>query len=186
MQIKDKETFCPTSRIDWRKWLKTNHSSKQSIWLVCYKKKTNIPTISWDDAVSEALCFGWIDSIRKNIDDEKFIQFFSPRKPKGTWSKVNKEKITHLITDGLMTKAGYASIENAKQNGSWAILDEVEELIIPKDLLAAFKTKAGSKKHFLGLSKSVQKLNLQWLVSAKKQETRVSRIQVIVALANKK
>ncbi len=176
MQKNEIETFYPTSRKDWRKWLQKNHSSKQSVWLICYKKKCNIPTVVWSDAVDEALCFGWIDSIRKTLDEEKFIQFFSKRKPNGTWSKVNKEKINQLIDKGLMRPAGFASIEKAKQNGSWKILDDVEELKIPKDLVAAFKTQKGSKEFFLSLSKSVQKVSLQWIVLAKRPETRQKRI----------
>jgi uncharacterized protein YdeI (YjbR/CyaY-like superfamily) len=185
MEVNNIETFYPKNQIEWRNWLQDNHSEQQSVWLVCYKKKSNVPTISWSNAVDEALCFGWIDSIRKTIDDEKFIQFFSPRKPKGTWSKVNKEKIELLIANKKMTKAGYESIAKAKKNGSWTILDEVEELIIPKDLLAAFKTKAGSKKQFFSLSKSVQKQNLHRLVMAKMPETREKRINEIVGLAIK-
>ena len=186
MQKNEIETFCPTSQTEWRKWLKKNHRSKQSVWLVCYKKKSNIPTISWSNAVDEALCFGWIDSIRKTLDDEKFIQFFSPRKPKGTWSKVNKEKIEHLIANKKMTKAGFDIIETSKQNGSWVILDKVEQLIIPKDLEQEFKIKKGSKNFFLSLSKSVRKAILQWIVIAKKPATRQKRIMEIVELASQK
>lgn len=180
------DTFYPTSQQAWRQWLQENHRSKQSVWLVCYKKKSNIPSISWSDAVDEALCFGWIDSVRKTIDDEKFIQFFSKRKPKGTWSKVNKEKIKQLIDAKLLTEAGFEVIGIAKQNGSWAILDEVEELIIPQDLESAFNTQPGSKDFFLSLSKSVRKAMLQWLVLAKQQETRQKRIYEIAALAAQK
>ena len=166
------ETFCPASRKEWRQWLKKNHNKKQSIWLICYKMKSNVPTISWSEAVDEALCFGWIDSIRKPIDHEKFIQFFSKRKARSTWSKVNKEKIERLIDAERMAPAGYESIEAAKQNGSWTILDEVEEFIIPKDLAKEFKARPGSKDFFLSLSKSVRKAMLQWLVLAKLPETR--------------
>ncbi len=184
MQINETDTLCPTSRKDWRKWLQKNHSIKQSVWLICYKKKCNIPTIFWSDAVDEALCFGWIDSIRRTLDEEKFIQFFSKRKPNGTWSKVNKEKIRQLTEAGLMTKAGFEVIERAKQNGSWTILDEVEALKIPKDLEAAFKIYKGSKQYFISLSKSVQKAILQWLVFAKRPETRQKRITEIAELAS--
>jgi uncharacterized protein YdeI (YjbR/CyaY-like superfamily) len=142
------DNFCPTSRQDWRTWLKKNHKSKQFVWLVLYKKGANKPTISWSEAVDEALCFGWIDSKRKPIDSDTFIQFFSKRKPKGTWSKVNKDKVLQLVSDKQMTQAGYESIETAKQNGSWIILDDVEELKIPKDLEQEFKTKKGSKDFF--------------------------------------
>ena len=186
MQKKEIEIFCPASQTDWRQWLQTNHRTKQSVWLVYYKKKTNIPTIAWSDAVDEALCFGWIDSKRITLNDDKFMQFFSKRKPNGTWSKINKEKIKQLIAAGLMAKAGYESIEKAKQNGSWIILDDVEELKIPKDLAEAFKIKVGSKKFFLGLSKSVKKASLQWIVFAKRPETRQKRISKIVELAAEK
>lgn len=183
MQKQDAETFHPKSQTAWRKWLNKNHNSKQSVWLVCYKMKSDKPTIAWSDAVDEALCFGWIDSKRIRIDEEKFMQFFSRRKPKGTWSKVNKEKVKQLIDKRLMSKAGFEVIETAKQNGSWTILDDVEELKIPKDLSAAFKTKRGSKDFFLGLCKSVRKAILQWLVLCKRPETRQKRVSEIAELA---
>ncbi|MES2517670.1 MAG: hypothetical protein V4585_06160 [Bacteroidota bacterium] len=149
MQKPEIDIFCPTSQADWRLWLLENHTSKQSVWLVYHKKKANTPSISWSQAVDEALCFGWIDSVAKTIDDEKFMQFFSKRKPKSVWSKVNKEKVERFIANGLMTKAGFDSIERAKQNGSWIILDDVEELKIPEDLEEAFNTKSGSKNYLL-------------------------------------
>ena len=113
--MKETENFCPANQQEWREWLQENHCSKQSVGLVCYKKKSNIPTVIWSDAVDEALCFGWIDSKRIALDDNKFIQFFTQRKPNGTWSKVNKTKINQLIAAGLMTKAGHESIESAKK-----------------------------------------------------------------------
>jgi len=183
MEKKEIETFYPTSQQQWRQWLEKNHRSKQAVWLVHYKKKSGVPTISWSEAVDEALCFGWIDSIRKSLDNETFIQFFSRRKPNGTWSKVNKEKIRQLIEAGLMTQAGLESIETAKQNGSWTILDEVEELILPHDLEIEFNTQPGSKDFFLSLSKSVRKAMLQRLVLAKQPETRQKRIREIAELA---
>ena len=110
------ETYSPTTRQEWRQWLKTNHKSKQSIWIILYKKESAKPTIGWSEAVDEALCFGWIDSKRITVDQEKFMQFFCKRKSKGTWSKINKVKIQELIDKGLMTKAGLEIIEAAKQN----------------------------------------------------------------------
>lgn len=185
MQKKDIETFCPASQQEWRQWLMENHHSKQSIWLVYYKKKSTIPSITYSDAVDEALCFGWIDSIKENIDHNTFMQFFCKRKAKSTWSKVNKGKVELLIDSGMMTMAGFDSIETAKQNSSWFILDEVEELKIPEDLAAAFSRKAGSNDNFMGLSRSVRKNFLQWLVLAKRPETRQKRISEIVALITK-
>lgn len=186
MQTTAIETFSPTSRENWREWLAENHRSKQSIWLVYYKIQANIPTVSYNDAVDEALCFGWIDSTKKSLGNDTFMQFFSKRKPNSVWSKINKGKIQRLIDEGLMTEAGFESIEKAKQNGSWSILDEVEELIIPEDLENEFNTKAGSKDFFLSLSKSVRKAILQWLVLAKQAETRQRRIAEIAELASQK
>jgi uncharacterized protein YdeI (YjbR/CyaY-like superfamily) len=186
MDENDVETFCPASQQAWRQWLKKNHKLKLSVWLVLYKKKSNKPTIAWSEAVDEALCFGWVDSKRKPVDEEKFMQFFSRRKSKGTWSKINKGKVEQLIGEGLMTKAGLDCIETAKQNGSWEILDDVEELKIPKDLAKKFKTLPGSKDYFLSLSKSVRKSILQWLVLAKRPETRKKRIDEIAELAAQK
>ncbi|MDB5014024.1 MAG: hypothetical protein JWQ25_2226 [Daejeonella sp.] len=178
--------FCPTSREEWRQWLTENHVSKQSVWLVQYKMKAKTSSISWSEAVDEALCFGWIDSMRKSVDDEKFIQFFTKRKPTSVWSKINKAKILQLIEKGLITPAGHESIEIAKRNGSWTILDDVEELIIPADLQKEFESKPGSKEYFLSLSKSVIKMILQWLVLAKRAETRKNRIKEIAELAAQK
>ena len=134
-------------------------------------------------AVDEALCFGWIDSTKKTIDAFSYMQFFSKRKPKSNWSKINKEKVQHLIENGLMTKAGYESIEIAKQNGYWTILDEIEELIIPNDLEIAFTKHKGSKDYFLSLSKSARKIILGWIVLTKRQETRQKRIDEVVESA---
>jgi uncharacterized protein YdeI (YjbR/CyaY-like superfamily) len=186
MEEKAIETFCPASQKDWREWLLENYNSKQSVWLVYHKIKSNVPSISWSQAVDEALCFGWIDSTARPIDDRTFMQFFCKRKPNSVWSKINKTKVDRLISEGLMTQAGFDSIEKAKHNGSWVILDDVEELKIPRDLIAAFKTQRGSKLFFLGLSKSVQKSMLQWLVLAKKPETRQKRINEIAILAGQK
>jgi len=183
MQKQETGTFCPASRQEWRLWLKENHRSKQSVWLVYYKKKSDIPSVAYSDAVDEALCFGWIDSVKKSLGHESFMQFFCKRKPNSVWSKINKEKVLRLIDEGLMTQAGHECIEVAKQNGSWAILDKVEELEIPEDLEQEFETKPGSKDFFLSLSKSVRKSMLQWIVLAKRPETREKRIYEIATLA---
>ena len=180
---KETETFCPKNQKEWREWLKKNHQSKQSVWLILYKKESNKPLIGWSGAVDEALCYGWVDSVRRSVDKEKFMQFFSIRKPKGTWSKINKEKVNQLINKGLMAQAGLEAIETAKQNGSWTILDTVEELKIPRDLAKEFKAQPGSKDYFLSLSKSVRKMILQWIVLAKRPETRQKRITEIAELA---
>jgi uncharacterized protein YdeI (YjbR/CyaY-like superfamily) len=183
MQKKETATFCPASKAEWRQWLEENHLSKPSIWLVYYKKKSGVPSLTWSEAVDEALCFGWIDSTMRPHGEDTFMQFFSKRKTNSVWSKVNKAKIQRLIEEGLMMEKGFEAIEAAKANGSWTILDEAEELVIPLDLENAFETKPGSKDFFLSLSKSVRKAILQWLVLAKQQETRQRRINEIAELA---
>lgn len=180
------ETFCPTSPQDWRQWLMENHHSKQSIWLIYHKKQTKKPSISWSEAVDEALCFGWIDSTAKSIDSETYKQFFCKRKPKSVWSKINKAKIERLLANDLIAPAGLASIDIAKQNGSWSILDDVEELKIPEDLATAFDAQPDALDFFLSLSKSVQKSILQGLVLLKRPETRQKRIVQIVERAARK
>jgi uncharacterized protein YdeI (YjbR/CyaY-like superfamily) len=177
------ETFYPKTRAAWRKWLLKNHATKQSVWMVMYKQASGKPTVSWTDAVDEAICFGWIDSLKKSVDDESSIQFFSRRKPTSAWSKINKDKVERLTKEGLIMPAGQATIEIAKQNGSWALLDEVEQLIIPDDLNAAFKTHPGARDFFLNLSKSTKKMMLQWVAFAKRTETRANRINEIAELA---
>ncbi len=145
-----------------------------------------MPTISWSEAVDEALCFGWIDSTAKPIDEHTYRQFFTKRKHKSVWSKVNKDKIEQLIKNGLMAEAGHKIIEIAKQNGSWTILDDVEALIIPEDLEIAFQKNSGLKEIFLNLSRSVIKSHLYRLALAKQQETRQKRINETIETLNQK
>jgi len=186
MQENGVEVFYPTSVADWRGWLEKNHLSSQSVWLVCYNKNSGKKTITWSESVDVALCFGWIDSKKIKVDDERSHQFFSKRKANGTWSKINKLKVAELIGRGLMTEAGYKSIDVAKQNGSWTILDSVDQLIIPEDLNNELKENTVAREFFEGVSKSSKKAMLQWLVLAKRPETRQKRITEIVESAIQK
>ncbi|QHS60861.1 YdeI/OmpD-associated family protein [Chitinophaga agri] len=183
MQKNEVATICPASRQEWRAWLQEHHDKEQSVWLVYYKKSADKPTITWSEAVTEALCFGWIDSKAKPLNGDQFMQFFSRRKKNSVWSKINKDKVEELIAAGLMTDAGHASIAVAKENGSWSVLDEVEALVVPRDLQKALKAHPGAKDYFTGLSKSVKKMLLQWLVLAKLPETRQRRIEEIAIQA---
>lgn len=179
----DTELFYAANKNQWRKWLEKNYNKKDGVWLVQYKRNSGVSTISWSDAVDEALCFGWIDSIKHPIDEEKFKQFFSKRKASSTWSKVNKEKVEQLIASGKMHPAGLACIEIAQKNGMWSILDTVDALEIPVDLEKAFRKIKGSKAFFESQSKTSKKGMLQWLVLAKRPETRQQRINEITMLA---
>ena len=185
MPKKEIETYCPKSRTDWRKWLEKNHQSKQSVWLVYFKSSTKIPSINWSEAVDEALCFGWIDGTKKTIDQERYMQYFTRRKPNSSWSKVNKEKVAKLIQNDRMKKAGFDSIETAKKNGTWLLMDDVEKLIIPEDLKIALNKNESSMEFFQSQSKSIKKAMLHWVVMAKGTETRKKRIAEIARLAAK-
>lgn len=185
MSKKDIETYCPKNQTDWRNWLEKNHQLKKSVWLVYYKSSTTVPTISWSEAVDEALCFGWIDSTKKKINDDSYMQYFCKRKANSIWSKINKEKIAKLIRNNLMTKAGFDSIKTAKQNGSWTMIDEIEALVIPDDLKEQLIKHKNGIEYFDNLSKSNKKLLLYWVVSAKREETRQKRIFEIAESASK-
>lgn len=182
----EKKTITINTRQEWREWLMQNHHSVQNIWLICNTKKSGLPTVSWGELVDEALCFGWIDSTRKTVDSNSFMQLYGKRKIKSIWSKINKEKVQKLIDEGLMQPAGLESIDIAKENGSWTSLDSVEELLIPSDLEHAFTAHAGSKDYFLSLSKTVKKMMLHWVTFAKRPETRKKRINELVEHAAKK
>lgn len=181
--LKERPTVYVSTKAEWRQWLQENHQTETSIWLVCNTKKSGLPSISWSELVDEALCFEWIDSTRKTIDEYSFVQLFSKRKLNSTWSKINKEKVKKLIDRQMMTEAGYETIKTAKQNGSWTLLDSVEKLDIPQDLNEAFENYSGSRDYFMSLSKSIKKMLLQWIVLAKRPETRKKRIDEIAELA---
>ena len=111
--MKDAEEYSPTSQKDWRTWLQSNHQNKDAVWLIFYKKSSPKYNLSWSESVDEALCFGWIDSTKRPIDNEQYKQYFSKRKAKSNWSKINKDKVQALIDQGLMQEAGYQSIDIA-------------------------------------------------------------------------
>jgi uncharacterized protein YdeI (YjbR/CyaY-like superfamily) len=146
---------------------------------------TKIPSLSWSEAVDEALCFGWIDSTKKTIDEERYMQYFSRRKPSSTWSKINKDKVAQLTRENLMEEAGFDSIATAKQNGTWSLMDDVENLIMPADLSIALKANEGSMAFFQRQTKSIKKGMLHWVVAAKRVETRKKRIAEIAQSAAK-
>lgn len=183
--MKEAEEYCPGSRQDWRNWLASNHEKKDSIWLIFYKKKSPLHNLTWSESVDEALCFGWIDSIKKSIDSERFKQYFSKRKAKSNWSKINKDKIKLLSEQGLMAPAGYNSIEIAKENGSWTLLDEIEALVVPHELKEELKKEEGAWDFFNALSRSKRKILLYWVISAKRPETKLKRIKEIMENVSK-
>ncbi len=183
--LTDLKTFYPTDRKAWRQWLQKYHVKEPGVWLIYYKKNSGKSGISYNDAVEEALCFGWIDSIMKPIDEEKYMQKFTPRKVKSVWSALNKKRVEHLIVQNLMAPAGLAIIDLGKQNGSWTKLDHVENFVIPPDLEKLLAKNKKVLRYFEGLAKSVRKQWLYRLGNAKLSETRAKRIADIIDAAEK-
>jgi uncharacterized protein YdeI (YjbR/CyaY-like superfamily) len=179
------KTFYAQDKAAWRAWLAENHAREKSVWLIIYKKESGVPSVYYDQAVDEALCFGWIDSKPNKRDEQSFYQFFAKRNPKSNWSKVNKLKVEKLVNQGLMTDAGLAVIEIAKQNGAWNALDAVEEMIIPDDLQMALDLLPQAKTYFEAFPRSVKRGILEWIGNAKQAETRQKRITETVTLAEK-
>jgi uncharacterized protein YdeI (YjbR/CyaY-like superfamily) len=179
-RLEELEKVYLPNREAWRAWLAEHHQSSPGIWLIYYKKASAKSRVPYDDAVEEALCFGWIDSTARKIDEDSYCQLFTPRKPKSTWSKLNKSRVKQLRKQNLMTPAGEACIAIAKENGSWTILDDVEALIIPQDLETALKSTKAAFQHYQNFSNSKKKALLWWVKSAKRQETRSKRIAQVV------
>lgn len=168
----------------WRTWLVKNHETSTGVWLISFKKETGLARIDYDEAVMEALCFGWIDSKPAKLDDQRSMLWFSPRKSKTGWSKVNKQRIARLLEAGKLAEAGLAKIEAAKLDGSWSKLDEVEELVIPPDLAAELAKYPQATTCFQAFPKSAKRGILEWILNAKQPATRAKRIAETAQLAN--
>jgi uncharacterized protein YdeI (YjbR/CyaY-like superfamily) len=168
------------TRAAWRRWLAKHHARSPGIWLVYDKKSERPDRLAYVDAVEEALCFGWIDSTAKSLDEKRYMQLFTPRKPRGTWARTNKARVARLIEEGLMTPAGLAAIEVAKANGSWTSLDAVEALTVPDDLAAALSANPEAARNFAAFPPSARKAYLHWVSQAVRPETRAERIAGVV------
>ena len=167
---------------EWRTWLHKNHHSSKGIYLLFYKVSSDYESMRWEEAVQVAICYGWIDSTVKKIDEHQRRQLFTPRKDKSVWSKLNKTNIEKLIQENTMHESGLRKIEIAKQNGSWNSLDEVENHVIPEDLQLAFKDNPKAWSNYQSFSPSYRKSYLYWLNQAKRVETRQNRIREIIHL----
>jgi uncharacterized protein YdeI (YjbR/CyaY-like superfamily) len=175
-----KEVFTPSTRAEWRSWLAEHPDRSDGLWVVYRKKSSDLDGPIYDDLVEEALCFGWIDSLTRRVDDHRMVQWFSPRRPGGLWSALNKERIERLQRDGLMTASGQTAIDQAKADGSWSQTDQVDALIVPPDLEAAFKTAPGARMVYEELPDSAKKQELWAVYSAKRPETRARKIAEMV------
>lgn len=175
------ETLFCKNRDEWRDWLKKNHNQTNEIWLIYYKKHTKKQSVSYNDAVEEALCFGWIDSLVKSIDKDTYMQKYTPRKKNSVWSLVNKKRSEKMIQDKKMTRAGFEQIEIAKNNGKWESAYSSKVISeVPDELVKALENNPGALNYFNKLSRSHQNTYIGWILSAKLQETQKRRIAAVV------
>jgi uncharacterized protein YdeI (YjbR/CyaY-like superfamily) len=168
-----------SSRRQWRSWLNENHDKEKSgIWLVFYKRQTGKPSVDYEESVEEALCFGWIDSIIKKIDDEKYCRKFTPRKSNSRWSNTNKQRAEKIIKEGRMTEFGLAKIEAAKRLGNWEKGSRPSiNVDMPSELSEALARNGKAKEFFEKLAPTYQKHFIGWIVSARREETKAKRLK---------
>lgn len=170
-------------RATWRAWLEANHATAGGVWLVTWRPRSGRVGLDYEAAVEEALCFGWVDSTGGRVDDDRGKLYFAPRKARSVWAATNKARVERLIRDGRMAPAGLAAIERAKANGSWEVLDAVERLEVPDDLVAALEALPQAAANFAAFPPSARKMLLGWVALARRPETRASRIDEIAQAA---
>jgi uncharacterized protein YdeI (YjbR/CyaY-like superfamily) len=172
-----------SNRNDWRAWLENNYAAKKEVWLIYYKKHAGKPSIPYEDSVEEALCFGWIEGIIKRIDDERCARKFIPRKSRSRWSESNKKRAERMISEGRMTEAGMARVDDAQKSGEWFKSSVVpKNLMIPAFIEEALTKNKKASENFNKLAESYKKLHVRWISSAKLEETRLRRLEEAIDL----
>jgi uncharacterized protein YdeI (YjbR/CyaY-like superfamily) len=166
----------PGSLAEWRDWLAAHHDRGHGVWLVTWRAGSAGPKITYEESVEQALCFGWVDSKGRALDAERTMLWFAPRKARSGWSRPNKQRVERLFAAGLMEPPGIALVEAAKADGSWALLDAVEDLVVPDDLAAAFAAHPPAAEHWTAFPRSVRRAILEWIVQARRPETRAKRV----------
>ncbi|MGB3592760.1 MAG: YdeI/OmpD-associated family protein [Ornithinimicrobium sp.] len=179
------ETFEPEDEEGLRSWLEQHHDRGHGVWLVLRKKSAPVPNLSWSQAVRVLLCFGWIDSTSRSLDDHRSKLWVCPRKKGSWWSGVNKRAVAELSDLGLMEPAGIVAVERARADGTWNALDEVEAGVIPTDLDEAFASFPGSAQHFHAFPPSARRALLEWVARAKRPATRTARVQEVARSASR-
>ena len=165
----------------WRRWLAANHDKASEVWLAYYKKGTGKKSITYEEALDEALCYGWIDTTVRALDLERYMQRWTPRKPGSCWSASNKKRLVRLSAEGRMCEAGLVKVRQAKRDGSWRTLDAIDrDMKTPAELLVALAARPGARERFDALSASQRKLWGWWIQSAKRLETKTLRIEAAV------
>lgn len=177
----DMNTLHVETREKWREWLEKYHSTEKNIWLVHYKKHTGKPILPYEDAVEEAICFGWIDSLVRRIDDDTYAQKYTPRNERSTWSETNKQRARNMIEMGKITEAGMQKLGNSLNE----ISPEPKTSALPKDMKASLKADEQAWKNFLAFAPGYRRSYIEWVVDAKRDDTRARRISVVVERAKK-
>ncbi len=171
---------------EWRSWLQSNYDKETEVWLIFFKKDSGEPSLDYESAVEEALCFGWVDSIIKKIDESKFARKFTPRKDSSKWSAINKKRIEKLMTSGRMTPAGLSKIKAAQQRGKWNQNDRPAiNFALSEDFIKALNQNRKAKEFFENLAPTYQKQFIGWINIAKRQETKEKRIRASILLLEK-
>ncbi len=172
------------NRDDWRAWLTLNHAAEKEAWLAILKKKSPRPGVYYEEAVEEAVCFGWIDGVMKGSAADHYYLRFTPRKPDSVWSVSNQQRVERMLAQGKMTEAGLAAVRTAMANGEWQAAMQREDVSsLPDDLLQALQANPTARDNFEKYPTSQKKMFLHWLASAKTEKTRQKRVQQIVEMA---
>jgi uncharacterized protein YdeI (YjbR/CyaY-like superfamily) len=169
----------PFDRAGWRAWLIANHDTTNGVYLISWRRGSGRTSVSYEDAVEEALCVGWVDSSGRNIDEDRSIQWFARRRPRSVWARSNKERVARLTAAGQMLPAGLAVVEEAKRTGMWTLLDDVEDLVVPDDLAVALDAVPSARANWEAFPPSARRAMLQWIVEARRPETRAKRVAEI-------
>jgi len=168
-------------RFAWRAWLEDNHAAHAEAWLFIRKKHSKVAGLFLEEAVEEAVCYGWIDGKLRGLDDQRYLLRFSPRKPNSVWAVSNIRRVEELSRKGMMTEAGLAAVHEAKKSGQWkAAIDREHTDVIPPELEAALRLTEGAIEAYRNLTDSQKKLYIYWLQSAKREKTKLKRIEEIV------
>ena len=169
----------PRSQHAWRRWLEANHAAVSEVWVVCYKKhaqRPGRPTLTYGQAVEQAICFGWIDGLKRRIDDERYTHRFTPRKPDSHWSESNRERLARMRSQGLMAVAGEAAVESSIRSGAWEKPARAARVEAPAELVVALESDTDARAGWAALSRAERRRYEVWIGMAKRDETRARRL----------
>lgn len=184
--MEDKLEFYATNRLEWRKWLKKNHNKLREVWLVYYKKDTDKPSITYLESVEEAICFGWIDGLKKRIDDERYTHRFTPRKSKSKWSDINQKLAEKMIQENRMSQAGLLAYHQRQEyRKSTMQKTSSDEITLSEEVKSRLRSNKRAWENFQHLAPSHRRQYAGWIMSAKKPETRMKRMEESIALLEK-